>query len=172
MAIIENGSEIWLDGETKVAEAPADHGDDTRLWLRLLTCNTLVEAEIRRRLREEFDFTLPRFDLLAQLERADEGMVLGEVSRRMMVSAGNLTALVERLVEGGYITRSTSPSDRRVQIVALTDFGRAAFCVMAERQGEWLGNLFAGLSVRERERLMTALGTLKQSVREGLVRGM
>ena len=96
------GNPDWIDGETKVAEAPADHGDELRLWLRMLTCSRLVETEVRRRLRDEFNFTLPRFDLLAQLERAEEGMVLGEVSKRMMVSAGNLTALVERLVESGF----------------------------------------------------------------------
>ena len=163
-------AEIWLDGETKVAEAPADHGDETRLWLRLLTCTTLVEAEVRRRLREEFDCTLPRFDLMAQLERAPDGMVLGELSKRMMVSAGNLTALVDRLVESGHITRTTHATDRRVQIIALTPFGRSVFSEMAERHGDWIGELFEGLDPRERETLMDALGRLKQSVRAGLAR--
>jgi DNA-binding MarR family transcriptional regulator len=158
----------WLDGETKVAEAPGDHGDETRLWLRLLTCSTLVENEIRRRLRDEFDTTLPRFDLLAQLERAHEGMVLGELSKRMMVSAGNLTALVDRLVESGHVSRTTSPSDRRVQIIALTDFGRDWFGNAAARHGDWLGAMFAGLSPHERDGLLAALGKLKDSVRRGL----
>lgn len=158
----------WIDGETKVAEAPADHGDELRLWLRLLTCSTLVETEVRRRLREEFDFTLPRFDLLAQLERAEEGMVLGELSRRMMVSAGNLTALVERMVESGHISRTTSPADRRVQIIALTDFGRAAFRTMADRHGEWIGTLLHDLSAQDRAALMAGLGRLKGSVRRAL----
>lgn len=167
----EDTAQHWLDGETKVAEAPHDHDDETRLWLRILTCTTLIETEIRRRLREDFDFTLPRFDLLAQLERADQGMVLGELSKRMMVSAGNLTALVERLVESGHVTRSPLPSDRRVQIIALTDFGRAAFRAMAERHGDWIGDLFRHLSAREREALMTDLAKLKQSVRRALAKG-
>ncbi len=165
------GAEGWLDGETKVSEAPGDHGDETRLWLRLLTCSTLVENEIRRRLREEFDSTLPRFDLLAQLERAHDGMVLGELSKRMMVSAGNLTALVDRLVESGHVSRTTSPTDRRVQIVALTDFGRRWFGEAAERHGDWLGGLFAGLSQEDRESLLSALARLKDSVRRGLAAG-
>lgn len=165
------GADEWLDGETKVAEAPGDHGDDIRLWLRLLTCSTLVENEIRRRLRDEFDSTLPRFDLLAQLERAHDGMVLGELSRRMMVSAGNLTSLVDRLVESGHVSRTTSPTDRRVQIIALTDFGRDWFRNAAARHGDWLGGMFAGLSRRERETLMAALGKLKTSVRDGLSPG-
>ncbi|WP_312797752.1 MarR family transcriptional regulator [Tianweitania sp.] len=158
----------WLDGETKIADAPDNHGDETHLWLRLLTCTTLIETEIRRGLREEFDFTLPRFDLLAQLERAENGMVLGEISKRMMVSAGNLTALVERLVESGHITRTTSPSDRRVQIVTLTPFGRSAFGEMAERHRAWLNNLFSGVAADERDTLLASLAKLKISVREGL----
>lgn len=161
-------SDHWVDGETKIADAPGNQGDETHLWLRLLTCTTLIETEVRRGLREEFDFTLPRFDLLAQLERAENGMVLGEISKRMMVSAGNLTALVERMVESGHITRSTSPSDRRVQIVALTPFGRKAFGTMAERHRAWIGNLFAGVTAEERAVLLSSLAKLKISVRRGL----
>ena len=154
----------WLDSETKVLEAPHDHGTELRLWLRMLTCATLVETEIRRRLREEFDSTLPRFDLMAQLERAPDGMVLGELSKRMMVSPGNITALVERLVESGHISRTTSPTDRRVQIIALTPFGRAAFKTMAAAHAEWIAGLFAGLSARNEQALLDQLGGLKQSI--------
>ena len=158
----------WLDNETKITDAPDIHGVETHLWLRLLTCTTLIETEIRRGLREEFDFTLPRFDLLAQLERAENGMVLGEISKRMMVSAGNLTALVERLVESGHITRTTSSADRRVQIITLTPFGRSAFADMAERHRAWLNNLFSDVSAEERDVLLAALARLKISVRQGL----
>ena len=105
---------LILDVETKAIEAPDAHKQELRLWLRLLACSTTIEREIRRRLREEFDTTLPRFDLLAQLERAPKGMTLGEVSRRMMVSNGNITGLVERLVEDGQVSRTALPSDRRV----------------------------------------------------------
>lgn len=161
----------WLDAETKVAEAPADHRAELRLWLRLLTCTTLIETEIRRRLRDGFDFTLPRFDLLAQLDKAPDGMVLGEVSRRLMVSAGNVTALVERLLESGHITRSPSPSDRRVQIIRMTEEGRRSFRAMAEQHGDWIGDLFAGLAPGDAEALMALLGRLKTSVRSSLKDG-
>src|SRR6201996_9865057 len=112
-----------LDAETKVLEAPHGHKDELRLWLRLLTCTTLVETEIRRRLRDQFDVTLPRFDLMAQLERAPQGMTLGEVSRRMMVSNGNVTGLVDRLVDSGHLERGQLASDRRVQMIKLTPAG-------------------------------------------------
>ena len=75
---------IPLDAETKVAERPDDHKTELRLWLRLLTCTTLIENEVRRRLRDSFDITLPRFDLLAQLDRTPNGMTLGELSRRIV----------------------------------------------------------------------------------------
>jgi len=167
----EEGVDLaWIDSETKVFEAPGDHGDELRLWLRLLTCSTLIETEVRRRLREEFEFTLPRFDLLAQLERAPDGMVLGEVSKRMMVSAGNITSLVERLVESGHITRTTSASDRRVQIISLTPHGHEQFQKMAQAHGDWIGQLFAGLAPRDIAALMKDLGKVKQSARAALDR--
>ena len=96
---------VPLDAETKVAERPADHEAELRLWLRLLTCTTLIEGEVRRRLRDSFDVTLPRFDLMAQLDKAPDGMTLSDISKRMMVSNGNVTGLVERLVESGHLDR-------------------------------------------------------------------
>ena len=98
---MDDRTTIPLDAETKVAERPDDHKTELRLWLRLLTCTTLIENEVRRRLRDNFDITLPRFDLLAQLDRAPNGMTLGELSQRMMVSNGNITGLVDRLVGAG-----------------------------------------------------------------------
>ena len=171
LARIEERPDAWIDAETRVGEAPGEHGDELRLWLRLLTCTTLIEGEVRRRLREEFDFTLPRFDLLAQLERAEGGMVLGEVSKRMMVSPGNMTNLVERLIDSGHVSRSALSTDRRVQIVALTPFGREEFRRMAERHGAWIGELFAGLSPAASAALMDELGRLKHSVRAALSEG-
>src|ERR1700753_3226593 len=116
-----------LDSETKVVELPDDHGTELRLWLRLLTCTTLVEGEVRGRLRERFDVTLPRFDLMAQLDKVSDGMTLSDLSKRMMVSNGNVTGLVERLVESGHLDRRTSENDRRVQMIRLTQARRPAF---------------------------------------------
>lgn len=153
-----------LDAETKALESPQDHKNDLRLWLRLLTCTTLVETEIRRRLREQFDVTLPRFDLMAQLERAPQGMPLGEISKRMMVSNGNLTVLVERLVDSGFLQRTPLATDRRVQVIALTKAGRKQFSVMAKAHEAWIAELFGGLSGEDIESLLAQLSKLKQSV--------
>src|SRR3954468_12494613 len=113
-----------LDAEPKVAERPHDHRDELRLWLRLFTCKEGSDTEGRRRRRDSFQGPLPRFDLLAQLDRAPKGMTLGELSQRMMVSNGNVTGLVDRLVEQGLINRRPSPRDRRAHIVRLTAEGR------------------------------------------------
>ena len=154
-----------LDAETRLAASPPDHRDEHRLWLRLLTCTTLIEGEVRSRLRTRFDVTLPRFDLMAQLEKAPGGLTLGELSRRMMVSNGNITGLVERLVESGHIVREPHPTDRRIAYVKLTEAGHAAFAEMAAEHAGWVADLFAGLPPGELHTLLRLLGALKQSVR-------
>ena len=157
-----------LDAETKAHETPEDHRDELRLWLRLLTCTTLIEGEIRKKLRDEFDVTLPRFDLMAQLDKAPDGMTLSEVSKRMMVSNGNLTGLVERLVESGHLDRRTSETDRRAQVISLTDLGRAEFRAMAAAHESWIASMFGDLSRREVDDLMRLLARTKLSARRAV----
>jgi DNA-binding MarR family transcriptional regulator len=165
---VQDASALPLDAETKVAERPADHELELRLWLRLLTCTTLIEGEIRRRLRDIFDVTLPRFDLMAQLDKAPAGMTLGELSKRMMVSNGNLTGLTQRLVAQGVVARRPSRRDRRVHIVRLTPEGRRIFRAMARAHGNWIAELFSQLSPTEVDMLMLLLATAKASVRQAL----
>jgi DNA-binding MarR family transcriptional regulator len=157
-----------LDAETKVAERPHDHKDELRLWLRLFTCKEVIESEVRRRLRDTFNVTLPRFDLMAQLDRTPKGMTLGELSQRMMVSNGNVTGLVDRLVEQGLINRRPSPKDRRAQIVSLTAQGRKFFRTMARTNGDWVGEFFADLSRDDIETLMRLLAKTKTSARKAI----
>ena len=152
-----------LDSETKATEIPEDHGDDIRLWLRLLTCTTLIEGEIRSRLRAHFDVTLPRFDLMAQLDKTPEGMTLSDVSKRMMVSNGNVTGLVERLVESGHVDRRTSKVDRRVQVIRLTRQGRADFRRMAAEHETWITDIFGDLTPKDVGDLMRLLAKTKVS---------
>ncbi len=156
------------DGGVSAGAEGRDARTSVRAWLRLLTCTTLIENEIRSRLREQFDFTLPRFDLLAQLDKAEDGLVLGEASKLLMVSAGNVTAVVEKLLANGYITRQPSPTDRRVQIIRLTHAGRAAFRTMAEAHSGWVDELFAGLSEAELTTLTESLARLKRSAHDGI----
>jgi DNA-binding MarR family transcriptional regulator len=160
-----------LDAETKVAERPHDHKDELRLWLRLFTCKEVIENEVRRRLRDTFDVTLPRFDLMAQLYRAPKAMTLGELSQRMMVSNGNVTGLVDRLVEQGLISRRPSPKDRRAQFVSLTAEGRRFFGAMARANGDWIADMLADLSSEEINTLMRLLAKTKASARRAIGNG-
>jgi DNA-binding MarR family transcriptional regulator len=154
------------DIETLVRDEPKGHKHQLRLWLRLLSCTNLITTEIRQRLRTEFEFTLPRFDLLAQLDREPNGLRLSELSKRMMVTNGNLTGLVDRLIEEGYVRRVDDPSDGRASVVRLTKSGSDTFKKLASAHEAWLASLFDGLTEGAVERLMSDLGTLKRSVVE------
>lgn len=155
-----------MDAETALADLPPGHKDSLRLWLRLLTCANLMEAEIRRRLRLDFGTTLPRFDLLAALDRAPEGLTLGEVSRRMMVSNGNVTGLAARLEEEGLVERRLDAQDRRAFRLRLTERGAREFARQSRAHEGWVKSLLAGLSGEERAALHALLGRAKQSIGE------
>lgn len=150
------------DLESRLTHA---HHDALRLWLRLLTCTTMIERAIRRRLRLRFGMTLARFDLMAQLERAPAGLRMGELSRRLMVTGGNVTGLVAQLVAEGQVERRPVPGDRRAHLVRLTAAGRARFLTMAAEHERWVVELTAGLDAPDRRRLHALLGELKASVR-------
>lgn len=146
------------DLETRLAE---DHHQALKLWLRLLTCTNLITAEIRTRLRENFDTTLPRFDLLAQLERHPEGLKMRELSKRMMVTTGNVTGITDQLEAEGLVRREPDPQDRRAYTVKLTPQGRKVFAQMAQEHESWVIDLFEGLSSSEKDLMYTLLGKLK-----------
>ena len=141
--------------------AHADHHASLRLWLRLLSCTTRVEDTIRQRLREQFGITLPRFDLMAQLEREPEGLPMGEVSRRMMVTGGNVTTIVDQLEREQLVQRLAVPGDRRSYRLTLTEAGRSTFATMAQAHEAWVRELLSPLSAKEQGQLATLLGTLK-----------
>jgi DNA-binding MarR family transcriptional regulator len=110
-----------MDKEARLqGTTPAEHPEALRLWLRMLTCTQLIETRVRAALREQFDTTLPRFDLMAQLERAPEGLKMNELSRRMMVTGGNVTAITDQLVSEGLVQRCDVAGDRRAYRVQLT----------------------------------------------------
>ena len=146
--------------------AHADQHASLRLWLRLLSCTTRVEDKIRQNLRESFDITLPRFDLMAQLERHPEGLTMGELSRRMMVTGGNITTIVDQLEKEKLVQRQVGVNDRRSFTVKLTKAGRDAFADMAVAHEEWVADMFAGLSKNQQTQLHTLLGALKKNLQK------
>jgi DNA-binding MarR family transcriptional regulator len=131
-----------------------------RIWLRLLTCTQLIERQVRSRLRSQFDTTLPRFDLMAQLERHREGLKMNELSRLLMVTGGNVTAIVDQLEKEGLVERLES-ADRRAWLVRLTKSGERAFIEMARAHEEWVVELLAGLSRRDQDELLRLLARVK-----------
>jgi DNA-binding MarR family transcriptional regulator len=147
------------------SRADEHHHDALRLWLRLLTCTTLIEGKVRARLREEFATTLPRFDLLAQLERYPDGLKMGELSQRMMVTGGNVTGITDQLVKEGLVERVPLPGDRRALKVRLTRVGRRSFSGMAKAHERWIVDLLAGLSDTEQRTAYRVLGKLKTQMR-------
>jgi DNA-binding MarR family transcriptional regulator len=150
-----------LDLETRIT---GGHHQSLVLWLRMLSCTNRVENEIRSRLRAEFGITLPRFDLMAQLERQPEGLRMGELSKRMMVTGGNVTGITDQLVAENLVVREPAPDDRRAFIVKLTPAGRRAFARMAQVHEEWIAELFSGLPPDAKTQLIDLLSTLKGSL--------
>lgn len=153
-----------LDGQRDAGhEARAAENDHAslKLWLRLLATATQIETEIRRRLRTQFDTTLPRFDYLAQLHRHPEGLRMNELSRHLMVTGGSITGLTDQLEQEGYVQREQSPEDRRAFLLRLTPAGRAAFERMAAVHEGWVIELLGGLNTTERSTLHGLLGRLR-----------
>jgi DNA-binding MarR family transcriptional regulator len=151
-----------MDAETRAVRD--DHGA-IRLWLRMLATNRLVETRTRRLLQDRYATTLPRFDLMAQLERAPGGLKMGELSRRMMVTGGNVTGITDLLEREGLVERVPDPDDRRAILVRLTAAGRRSFAAMAAEHERWIVESFRELSQREMATMATLLARLKTHVR-------
>ena len=132
-----------------------------RLWIRLLRATRVVEAQTRELFKRKFNATVPRFDVMAALSRKPEGMLMSEISRFLLVSNGNVTGIVERLVKDGFIARSRRNGDRRTSFVRLTARGRAAFGEMSAAHEGWIDWLLGGLSAREADQLSAKLKSFR-----------
>ena len=148
-------------GKPRSRAAARNGHEDIRLWLRLLFCASHIESIMQSRIMSAFGISLARFDLMSQLERAGGGLTMSEVSRRMMVSNGATTSLVDRLVEDGLVQRKAHPEDRRTTLLHLTDHGRARFLAMAREHEDWIIELLAGLEEPAKQDLLRGLAALK-----------
>ena len=152
-----------MDKEARLhGTTPAEHPEALRLWLRMLTCTKLIETQVQAHLRDQFDTTLPRFDLMAQLERTHEGLKMNELSRRMMVTGGNVTGITDQLVLEGLVERVAVPNDRRAFHIKLTAKGRMQFSDMAQAHEAWIVEAFGGLTDKEIATLHRLLGKAKK----------
>lgn len=131
-----------------------------RLWLRLLSASRGIEVELRKRLREAYGETLPRFDVMAALARKPTGMTMTELSRFLMVSNGNVTGIIDRLVSEGMVGRRPHAGDRRATFVGLTAKGSRQFEAMAKAHEAWISEILATFSGEETETMIGLLGAL------------
>lgn len=159
----ETPADDTIDLESRLTK---DHHQSLRLWLRMLSCTVRIENEIRSRLRSDFGITLPRFDLMAQLERHPDGLRMGELSRRMMVTGGNITGITDQLQHEGLVERIPDPDDGRAYSVRLTAGGRRTFRKMARVHEGWVAALLDGVSPDEKEKLIQLLSRLKQQLNQ------
>jgi DNA-binding MarR family transcriptional regulator len=143
-----------------------DHHQSLKLWLRMLSCTVRIENEIRSRLRTTFGITLPRFDLMAQLERHPQGLRMGELSKRMMVTGGNITGITDQLEQEKLVARVPDPKDRRVYSVMLTPAGRRAFAEMAVVHEGWIAELLKDVSSEDKGTLIDLLSQMKQHLND------
>ncbi|RWA77480.1 MarR family transcriptional regulator [Mesorhizobium sp.] len=137
--------------------------DRLRLWIRLLRASRTIEAELRERLKKEFDTTLPRFDVMAALYRSPEGMLMSDLSRFLLVSNGNVTGIVDRLVSEGLVTRARRNGDRRTSMVRLTEEGSKSFAAIAAAHESWVGELLGNVSEDEARRLAGMLKSFRSN---------
>jgi len=139
--------------------------ESLRLWLKFLGCENRVKQYLRIRLKDRFGITLPQFDVLAKLDHVNEAMTLTELSKQLMVSNGNVTGVVDRLVREGFVDRNPSTEDRRVQLIQLTDKGKQTFNMMADDHETWIASLFEYLSIEEIHQMSALLNKTASSIK-------
>jgi DNA-binding MarR family transcriptional regulator len=161
-------AEALVDHETRL---DADDHTALKLWLRMMTCRDLIGGTLQRRLRFEFDTTSPRFELMAQLARHPEGLKMSQLSQRLMVTGGNVTALADFLEAEGLLVREAVPDDRRAIRLRLTEQGRERFDVIAKEHERWVVSLFDGLNRSEQLALHALLGKLKTAITQQIGAG-
>ena len=151
--------------EQKLQHIPREK-EGLRLWLRIVSCSQMVEQEIRTMLRDKFDTTLPRFELLSALERVPDGLSMGELSSWLMVTKGNVTGIAERLSEDGFIKRNPTPTDRRSFCVTLTPKGKKVYKEMEEQYESLLDKLFSDVSLEDSDMFTGVLAKVKEEVED------
>lgn len=151
-------------GEIRTGSQRAGTQVDLRMWVRLLGCAKIIEKRLRRNFQEQFDTTLPRFDVMAALDRAADGLNMGALSKALLVSNGNVTAIVRQLHEQGLVSSQADPEDRRSAIVALTPAGKAQFAALAAAHHQWVREALRDFPRARQEQLLALLTELKSHI--------
>ncbi len=156
---LHSTSAVLPDLEGRLSPTSCQH---LRTWLRYLSCGRLIENEIRSRLRREFNTTLPRYEVMAQLEQFPHGIKMSDLSRHMMVTNGNITGIADQLIKDGLVQRIKLPSDRRSSILKLTKKGLQQLHAISAAHNEWVCDVFGKLSDTHLNAMMSSLDELKK----------
>jgi DNA-binding MarR family transcriptional regulator len=148
------------------ARLTGGHHQALKLWLRMLACTVRIEDTVRSRLRTSFGITLPRFDLMAQLERYPDGLRMGELSKRMMVTGGNVTGIADQLEREQLVLRVPDPQDGRAFMLKLTPLGRTTFTEIAAAHEAWVAELLGDIPAADKATLITLLDNMKQHLND------
>lgn len=151
---------------TRLAENAETRKTRLRLWLNILRTTRSVENALREEMRLSYDQTLPRFEILAVLERSESGLRMSALSEKLMVSNGNVTGIVERLVQDGLVERLPVPGDKRATLVRLTHKGEAVFAEMADGHERWVNDLLAAVPPDTAQPLIDALTTIRRQLKQ------
>ena len=155
-----------MKNKEKSKRLSASHSKESlRTWLRLLSCETVIEQQLRTLLRQKFSITLPQFDVLSELEHANSPLTMSQLSKELMVSNGNVTGVIDRLEKAELVTRERAEHDRRIQYIELTTTGRREFHKMARHHERWVAEMLSDLSQTEMNKLQQLLLKTRQSVR-------
>ncbi|MET0278760.1 MAG: MarR family transcriptional regulator [Pseudorhodoplanes sp.] len=152
--------------------APERQKVDLQLWVRLLACGHSAEQRVKNRIKENFGINQTQFNLLSQLDRAPEGIRMGEVARRTVVTGSNVTAVVDDLEQRGLVQRQAVQGDRRATVITLTEAGRKAFAQMAPIHADWIEEIFAKMAKHEKRQLIDQLDALKAAMRATLSKSL
>ena len=147
------------------SRAREDDHNALRLWLKLLSTSQLIENNIRELLRVEFNVTLPRFDLMAQLHRHPEGLSMSSLAEMMMVSGGNVTSIVKQLEKEDLVSRTAQEKDNRSFIVTLSAKGLSLFEKMMPAHEAWIISMMADLKMEDIQSLMGNLDKIKNHIK-------
>tara|TARA_R110002012_G_scaffold198242_3_gene367032 strand:- start:300 stop:776 length:477 start_codon:yes stop_codon:yes gene_type:complete len=157
---------MMQSSSSRLAAAAETRKTRLRLWLNLLRTTRSVENALREEMRISYDQTLPRFEILATLERSENGLRMSALSEQLLVSNGNVTGIVERLVQDGLVERLPVPEDKRATLVRLTHKGEAVFAEMADVHERWVNELLGSISSENALPLIDVLTNVRKRLQE------
>ena len=153
--------------ETVLRSLPED-AYNRRAWLALLRCFSSIERVLMQHISQEYNSSLPRYDILTALALSKHSLTMGELASKLMVSKGNITGVVRRLKLDGLVRKVPSKTDRRVQSVTISAKGKRLWQAMHDDYDHIISELLSGQSektIRDlTKRLENTLASVEKSM--------